>query len=65
MVNRLDGFEAGIAAARDLTTRSDRIHVIAAQVDGAVAVKDLVLRLPNGTPLINADNFSSARASAR
>jgi len=58
VVNRLDGFEAGIAAARDLTTRSDRIHVIAAQVDGAVAVKDLVLRLPNGTPLINADNFS-------
>ena len=28
VVNRLDGFEAGIAAARDLATRSDRIHVV-------------------------------------
>jgi putative ATP-binding cassette transporter len=58
VVNRLDGFEAGIAAARDLATRSDRIHVTATQGDGAISVKDLVLQLPNGTPLVNADRFS-------
>ena len=29
VVNRLDGFEAGIAQARELATRNDRIHVTA------------------------------------
>jgi putative ATP-binding cassette transporter len=58
VVNRLDGFEAGIAAATDLAKRSDRIHVTATQGDGAISLKDLVLRLPNGTPLVNADRFS-------
>ena len=58
VVNRLDGFEAGIAAAIDLAKRSDRIHVTATQGDGAISLKDLVLRLPNGTPLVNADRFS-------
>ena len=52
------GFEAGIAAATDLASRSDRIHVTATQGDGAISLKDLVLRLPNGTPLVNADRFS-------
>ena len=58
VVNRLDGFEAGIAAARDLATRSDRIHVVDAAGDGAIDLKGLALRLPNGTPLVNADEFS-------
>ncbi|MBT1511032.1 ABC transporter ATP-binding protein/permease [Bradyrhizobium sp. SRL28] len=58
VVNRLDGFEAGIAAATELTKRRDRIHVTATQGDGAINLKDLVLRLPNGTPLVNADRFS-------
>jgi vitamin B12/bleomycin/antimicrobial peptide transport system ATP-binding/permease protein len=58
VVNRLDGFEAGIAAATDLANRSDRIHVTATQGDGAISLKDLVLRLPDGTPLVNADRFS-------
>ncbi|MEH2613814.1 ABC transporter ATP-binding protein/permease [Bradyrhizobium sp. AZCC 1693] len=58
VVNRLDGFEAGIAAATDLAKRSDRIHVTATQGDGAISLKNLVLRLPNGTPLVNAGKFS-------
>ncbi|OCK62230.1 ABC transporter ATP-binding protein/permease [Bradyrhizobium sp. LMTR 3] len=58
VVNRLDGFEAGIVAARELATRTDRIHIAATQGDGAISLKDLVLRLPNGTPLVNADRFS-------
>jgi putative ATP-binding cassette transporter len=58
VVNRLDGFEAGIAGATNLAKRSDRVHVTAMQGDGAINLKDLVLRLPNGTPLVNADRFS-------
>ncbi|MCK1643210.1 ABC transporter ATP-binding protein/permease [Bradyrhizobium sp. 157] len=57
VVNRLDGFEAGIVAARELADRDDRIHVNKAG-DGAIDLKDLTLRLPNGTPLVNADGFS-------
>ncbi|WOH49825.1 ABC transporter ATP-binding protein/permease [Bradyrhizobium sp. sBnM-33] len=57
VVNRLDGFEAGIVAARELADRDDRIHVNKAG-DGAIDLKDLTLRLPNGTPLVTADGFS-------
>ncbi|MBR1274161.1 ABC transporter ATP-binding protein/permease [Bradyrhizobium sp. AUGA SZCCT0283] len=58
VVNRLDGFEAGIAAADELTTRKDRIHVTAAAGDDSIDLKELALQLPNGTPLVNADGFS-------
>ncbi|KRR29898.1 ABC transporter ATP-binding protein/permease [Bradyrhizobium retamae] len=57
VVNRLDGFEAGIVAAGELATRSERIHVVKAG-EGAIDLKRLTLRLPNGTPLVNADRFS-------
>ncbi len=57
VVNRLDGFEAGIASARDLASRSDRIHVVDAASGGAIDLKGLSLRLPN-RPLINAEQFS-------
>lgn len=58
VVNRLDGFEAGIAAGRQLTTRNDRIHVVQAAGDGAIDLKGLSVQLPNGRPLVNADGFS-------
>ncbi len=58
VVNRLDGFEVGIAAARDLATRDDRVHVVETTGAGAIDLKGLALRLPNGTPLVNADGFS-------
>ena len=57
VVNRLDGFENGIASARELASRSERIHVVKAG-DGAIDLKELALRLPNGTTLVNADKFS-------
>ena len=60
VVNRLDGFEAGIVAAGELTTRSERIHVVKSG-EGAIDLKGLALRLPNGTPLVNADGFSLRR----
>jgi vitamin B12/bleomycin/antimicrobial peptide transport system ATP-binding/permease protein len=58
VVNRLDGFEAGIAAAGELSTRNDRIHVNATQGDGAIDIQKLALQLPNGTTLINIDQFT-------
>ncbi|MEH2515045.1 putative ATP-binding cassette transporter [Bradyrhizobium sp. AZCC 1610] len=57
VVNRLDGFEAGIVAARELATRDDRIHVTEGG-DGTIDLKGLALRLPNGTPLVNASGLS-------
>ena len=57
VVNRLDGFEAGIAGGRELATRREGIHVTQTG-DGAIDLKDLALQLPNGTPLVNADKFS-------
>jgi putative ATP-binding cassette transporter len=57
VVNRLDGFEAGIAAAQELASRSERIQVVKAG-DGTIGLKELALRLPNGTPLVNAATFS-------
>ncbi len=45
-------------AARDLATRDDRVHVVETAGAGAIDLKGLALRLPNGTPLVNADGFS-------
>ena len=58
VVNRLDGFEAGIADATQLANRDDRIHLVQAAGDGAIDFKGLAVRLPNGRPLVNADGFS-------
>ena len=58
VVNRLDGFEAGIAAATELATRNDRIHVVQAAGDGAIDLKGLAVQLPNGRLLVTADGFS-------
>ena len=58
VVNRLDGFEAGIADATQLANRDDRIYLVQAAGDGAIDFKGLAVRLPNGRPLVNADGFS-------
>jgi len=58
VMNRLDGFEAGIGSARALATRADRIHVIPGAGEGAISLKGLTVRLPNGTPLVTANDFS-------
>ncbi|WKA27806.1 ABC transporter ATP-binding protein/permease [Bradyrhizobium roseum] len=58
VVSRLDGFEVGIASARELATGRDGIRVVEAAGHGAIDLKGLALRLPNGTPLVNAEQFS-------
>ena len=58
VLNRLDGFETGIATASALATREDRIHVVDAAGDAGIDLKELAVRLPNGTPLVVADAIS-------
>jgi putative ATP-binding cassette transporter len=54
VITRLDGFEAAIASATKLPTSADSIgHVVAAE-DGEIELRQFLLRLPNGAPLVAA-----------
>lgn len=63
VVIRLDGFEAAIAHAEALPNAVDSIKRAAAS-GKAIALDDLLLRLPNGAPLITA-NAIQFRAGER
>lgn len=59
VIERLNGFDRSIAAARVLTSTPPVVTV--APTDGAaVTFKDLALRLPNGVPLINVSDIAIA-----
>ena len=58
VVARLDGFEMAIASAAALPSRSDTIDVVASTGSDEIDLRQLLVRLPNGTPLVSADNFS-------
>ena len=66
VVARLDGFEMSIASATTLKNGTDSIGVVSAQgpVQGsaqggkAIDLRQLLVRLPNGTPLVAADGLS-------
>lgn len=55
VVNRLDGFEQSIAAAKALAANKDMIEV--APAGGSVAIDDLRITLPHGQPLMSATGF--------
>ncbi|MEO6382079.1 MAG: ABC transporter ATP-binding protein/permease [Nitrobacter sp.] len=55
IVMRLDGFEKSIAKAKTLGTQADIVKVSPAGAD--IALDDLLVRLPNGKPLVSADGF--------
>jgi vitamin B12/bleomycin/antimicrobial peptide transport system ATP-binding/permease protein len=57
VVDRLSGFDASIAIARDAAVRPPVITVAPADAN-AVSIKDLSVRLPNGVPLISADDVT-------
>ena len=57
VVDRLSGFDASIAIARDAAVRPPVITVAPADAN-AVSIKDLSVRLPNGVPLVSADDIS-------
>ncbi len=55
VVNRLDGFEQSIAAAKALAVSKDTIAV--APAGSTIAIDDLRVTLPHGQPLVNASGF--------
>jgi putative ATP-binding cassette transporter len=58
VIARLDGFDLGVDAARAAAVLPPVIAVSARAGGHAVAVDDLSVRLPQGTPLVAADNIA-------
>ncbi|WP_426436822.1 ABC transporter ATP-binding protein/permease [Bradyrhizobium genosp. P] len=56
-VARLDGFESSIASAEKLGDDPASIHTRPAS-GGEIALPQLLVKLPNGAPLVSADHFS-------
>ena len=52
VVNRLDGFEAGINAAKALAASPESIQSTTAPGADVIGLDDLLLKLPNGRPLV-------------
>jgi putative ATP-binding cassette transporter len=57
VVARLDGFEAGITAAKALAESPDSIRIVADADASAIRLDGLLLKLPNGRPLIETSGF--------
>jgi putative ATP-binding cassette transporter len=57
VVARLDGFETAISNAATLATSPDSIGKLSAP-GNEIDLRELLVRLPNGTPLVSANNFS-------
>jgi putative ATP-binding cassette transporter len=58
VVARLDGFEMAIASAATLATGAGSIDVVSKAGSDKIDLEQLLVRLPNGTPLVSADSFS-------
>jgi putative ATP-binding cassette transporter len=60
VVTRLSGFEDAIKAGRAAALTQPAIEVLPRDGAGAVALDHLAVHLPNGKPLVNADNVAFA-----
>jgi putative ATP-binding cassette transporter len=58
VVARLDGFETAIASTATLLTGADSIHVASSTGSDEIDLRQLLVKLPNGTPLVAAGDFS-------
>jgi putative ATP-binding cassette transporter len=58
VVARLDGFEMAIQSAAKLKTGSPLIDIVRTTGSDGIDLSALLVRLPNGTPLVSADGFS-------
>jgi putative ATP-binding cassette transporter len=58
VVARLDGFEMAIAGAETLASGAGSIDVVASTGSDTIDLEQLLVKLPNGTPLVAADGFS-------
>ncbi|HEY0224009.1 MAG TPA: ABC transporter ATP-binding protein/permease [Pseudolabrys sp.] len=59
VIDRLDGFDNSVAAARAVAVTSPVIAVTPSE-GASIAFKDLAVRLPNGEPLVTATDISLA-----
>ena len=64
VVARLDGFETAVASATALASSADSIKMASSTEGDEIDLQQLLVRLPNGTPLVSADRLS-LRASER
>jgi putative ATP-binding cassette transporter len=58
VIARLDGFENAIANAASLATSTDSIDVVASTGSDNIELGQLLVKLPNGAPLVAADHFT-------
>jgi putative ATP-binding cassette transporter len=58
VVARLDGFETSIANAAKLASASDSIKITSPGSGNEIDLKQLLVRLPNATPLVSATDFN-------
>jgi len=58
VVTRLSGFERAIDAGRDAALTPPVIEVVPREGANAVAIDHLAVRLPDGTPLVDADHIA-------
>jgi putative ATP-binding cassette transporter len=58
VVARLDGFEMAIASAETLASSAEAIDLVASTGSDTIDLEKLLVKLPNGTPLVAADGFS-------
>jgi putative ATP-binding cassette transporter len=58
VVARLSGFETAIASAATLAAGPDTIELEASTGGAAIDLRQLLLKLPNGSPLVSADSFN-------
>jgi vitamin B12/bleomycin/antimicrobial peptide transport system ATP-binding/permease protein len=57
VVARLDGFETAIARASALASGADSIKMASSTESDEIDLRRLLVRLPNGTPLVSADHL--------
>jgi putative ATP-binding cassette transporter len=57
VIARLDGFEMAIGSAANLKSSADSIKITSANEGDEIDLRQLLVRLPNGTPLVSADDF--------
>jgi putative ATP-binding cassette transporter len=57
VIDRLSGFDAAIASGRAAAVRPPVVEVIAENGRSGIAIDDLAVRLPNGVPLVAADDI--------
>ncbi|UPT85854.1 ABC transporter ATP-binding protein/permease [Bradyrhizobium barranii subsp. apii] len=58
IVARLDGFEMSVASAAHPPTHEPTIGLAPSGITTAIALKQLLVKLPNGAPLVAADAFT-------